>query len=147
MPAQPTRDIDDYIAAAPEGARPMLKELRETIRAAAPEAEERISYGMPYYQLHGVRLTYFQAHTRHVGLYAFTVEDARAVGLEQHIAAKSTLQFPLDQPLPTPAIRRLIEVRVKATAAKPGAKSRLGVNEGQVGALVGEVRRPTHPTR
>jgi uncharacterized protein YdhG (YjbR/CyaY superfamily) len=121
MPAQPTRDVDGYIAAAPEGARPLLKELRETIRTAAPEAEERISYGMPYYHLHGGRLTYFQAHTRHIGLYAFTVEDARAVGLEQHMAAKSTLQFPLDQPLPTSAIRRLIEQRVKATATKSGA--------------------------
>jgi len=116
MPAQTTRDVDGYIAAAPEGARPLLTELRETIRAAAPEAEEGISYGMPYYHLHGVRLTYFQAHTRHLGLYAFTVDDARAVGLEQHMAAKATLQFRLDQPLPTSAIRRLIEQRVKATA-------------------------------
>jgi uncharacterized protein YdhG (YjbR/CyaY superfamily) len=123
MPAQPTRDVDGYIVAAPEGARPLLKELRETIRAAAPEAEERISYGMPYYHLRGVRLTYFQAHTRHIGLYAFTVEDARAVGLEQHMAAKATLQFPLDQPLPTSAIRRLIEQRVNATAANGGAKA------------------------
>jgi uncharacterized protein YdhG (YjbR/CyaY superfamily) len=123
VPAQPTRDVDSYIATASEEARPLLNELRATIRAAAPDAEERISYGMPYYHLHGVRLTYFQAHTRHIGMYAFTAEDARAVGLEQHMAAKSTLHFPLDQTLPTSAIRRLIELRVKATAAKPGAKS------------------------
>lgn len=123
MPTQPTPDVDSYIAAAPDGARPLLMELRETIWAAAPEAEERISYGMPSYHLHGVRLTYFQAHTRHIGLYAFTVEDARAVGLEPHMAAKATLQFPLDQPLPTSAIRRLIEQRVKATSANGGAKA------------------------
>jgi uncharacterized protein YdhG (YjbR/CyaY superfamily) len=123
MPEQPARDVDSYIAAAPEGARPLLTELRETISAGAPDAEERISYGMPYYHLRGVRLTYFQAHTRHIALYAFTVEDARAVGLEQHMAAKSTRHFRLDQPLPTSAIRRLIEQRVKATAAKGGAKS------------------------
>jgi uncharacterized protein YdhG (YjbR/CyaY superfamily) len=122
VPAQPA-DVDAYIAAAPQGARPLLTELRDSIRAAAPEAEEAISYGMPYYHLHGVRLTYFQAHTRHIGLYAFTVEDARAVGLEQHVAAKATLQFPLDQPLPTPAIRRLIERRLKATSANAGAKA------------------------
>jgi uncharacterized protein YdhG (YjbR/CyaY superfamily) len=123
MPAQPARDVDSYIAAAPEGARPLLTELRETILATAPEAEERISYGMPYYHLNGVRLTYFQAHTRHIALYAFNVEDARAVGLEQHMAAKSTLHFPLDHPLPTSSIRRLIEHRMKATATKGGAKS------------------------
>ena len=123
MPAQPARDVDSYIATASEGARPLLNELRATIRAAAPDAEERISYGMPYYHLHGVRLTYFQANTRHISMYAFTAEDARAVGLEQHMAAKSTLHFPLDHPLPTSAIRRLIEHRVKATAIKGGAKS------------------------
>lgn len=73
------RNVDEYIAAASEAARPMLNELREAIRAAAPDADERISYGMPYYHLHG-RLAYFQAHARHIGLYAFALEDARAVG-------------------------------------------------------------------
>lgn len=123
MPAQPARDVDSYIDAAPVGARPLLKELRETIRAAAPGAEEKISYGMPYYQLHDVRVTYFQAHTGHIGLYAFSAEDARAVGLEQHMAAKATLQFALDQPLPSSAIRRLIEQRVKETVSKRSAKA------------------------
>ena len=116
MPAQSTSDVGGYIAAAPEAARPLLRELRETIRAAAPEAEEGISYGMPSYHLHGVRLTYFQAHARHIGLYAFNIEDARAVGLERHLGAKSTLHFPLDQPLPTSAIKRLIEQRVQKTS-------------------------------
>jgi uncharacterized protein YdhG (YjbR/CyaY superfamily) len=123
MSTQRTRDVDGYIAAAPEGARPLLKELRQIIRATAPEVEERITYGMPSYHLHGVRLTYFQAHTRHLGLYAFTAEDARAVGLEQYMAAKATLHFALDQPLPTSAIKRLIEQRVKAIAAKGGPKA------------------------
>jgi uncharacterized protein YdhG (YjbR/CyaY superfamily) len=118
MPAQSTSDVDGYIAAAPEAARPLLRELRKTIRAAAPEAEEGISYGMPSYHLYGVRLTYFQAHARHIGLYAFNIEDARAVGLERHMGAKSTLHFPLDQPLPTSAIKRLIEQRAQKTPAK-----------------------------
>ncbi|MFZ0919020.1 MAG: DUF1801 domain-containing protein [Candidatus Dormiibacterota bacterium] len=123
MTTESASDVDGYIATAPAAARPLLKELRETIRAAAPEAEEGISYGMPYYHLHGVRLTYFQAHTRHVGLYAFNGDDARAVGLEKHMAAKSTLHFPLDAPLPVPEIRRLIEQRVSAMAAQGGAKA------------------------
>ena len=126
MPAQPPSDVDSYIAAAPKEARPLLNELRETVRAAAPEADERISYGMPSYHLHGTRLTYFQAHSRHIGLYAFTVDDARTVGLEGHMAAKSTLHFPLDQPLPTSAIRQLIEQRVTATASKGGAQDTHG---------------------
>jgi uncharacterized protein YdhG (YjbR/CyaY superfamily) len=114
-------DVDAYIAGAPEATRPMLIKLRETIRLAAPEADERISYGMPYYHLHG-RLTYFQAHTRHIGLYAFSPEEARAVGLEQHMSAKSTLQFSLDQPLPLAAIRNLVEHRVQTNNAKTGVR-------------------------
>jgi uncharacterized protein YdhG (YjbR/CyaY superfamily) len=113
------RTVDEYIDAASEAARPMLIELRKTIRAAAPEADERISYGMPSYHLHG-RLTYFQAHARHIGLYAFSLEDARAFGLEQHMSAKATLQFPLDQPLPVAAIHNLILVRVRTNQANSG---------------------------
>lgn len=116
------RNVDEYIAAASEAARPMLNELREAIRAAAPDADERISYGMPYYHLHG-RLAYFQAHARHIGLYAFALEDARAVGLEKHMSAKSTLQFPLDQPLPLASLRRLIKERVRTNEAKGGEKA------------------------
>ncbi len=97
----------------------MLTELRETIRKAAPEADERISYGMPYYHLDG-RLAYFQAHSHHIGLYPFTLDEARAAGLEERVAAKATLQFPLDQPLPRAAIRRLVEQRAKTNMAKPG---------------------------
>jgi uncharacterized protein YdhG (YjbR/CyaY superfamily) len=121
MSAPTVSDVDAYVAEAPEVARPLLTELRELIRNAAPEAEERISYGMPSYQLLGVRLTYFQAHTQHIGLYAFNAEDARAVGLDGHMGAKSTLHFALDQPLPATALRRLIEERVHAIAAQGGA--------------------------
>ena len=113
------RTVDEYIDAASEAARPMLIELREAIRAAAPQADERISYGMPSYHLHG-RLTYFQAHARHIGLYAFSMEDARAVGLEQHMSAKATLQFPLDRSLPVAAIHNLIQERVRTNQANSG---------------------------
>ena len=113
------RSVDEYIAGEPESLRPMLTELRDTIRAAAPEADERISYGMPYYHLNG-RLAYFQAHTKHIGLYPFSLEESRAAGLEHLVAARATLQFPRDQPLPLAAIRRLIEQRVKTRQAKAG---------------------------
>jgi uncharacterized protein YdhG (YjbR/CyaY superfamily) len=116
------RTVDEYIDAASEAARPMLIELRETIRAAAPQAEERISYGMPSYHFHG-RLTYFQAHARHIGLYAFNVEDARAAGLEQHMSAKATLQFPLDQPLPVAAIHNLVHERARTNQANSGERA------------------------
>ena len=117
------KNVDDYIAGTPEAMRPMLAELRETIRAAAPEADERISYGMPFYHLDG-RLAYFHKHAHHIGMYPFSVQEARAVGLEQYVAAKATLQFPLDQPLPLAAIRKLIEQRVKTKSARSGSTTR-----------------------
>jgi uncharacterized protein YdhG (YjbR/CyaY superfamily) len=113
------RTVDDYIAAEPESLRAMLTELRDTIRAAAPDADERLSYGMPYYQLNG-RLAYFKAHAHHIGLYPCSLEEARSVGLERLVAAKATLQLPLDQPLPLAAIKRLIEQRVKSRQAGAG---------------------------
>jgi len=117
------KNVDEYIAGTPEQTRPMLVELRETIRAAALDADERISYGMPFYQLNG-RLAYFQKHAHHIGMYPFTLEEARAVGLEQYIAAKATLQFPLDQPLPLAAIGKLIEQRVKTKSSRSGSTAR-----------------------
>ena len=116
------RSVDEYIGSAPELVQTMLNDLRDTIRSAAPQADERLSYGMPYYHLNG-RLAYFQAHARHIGLYSFSTDDARAVGLEQYMTAKSTLRFPLDQAMPLAAIRKLIERRVNTNDAKGGAKA------------------------
>lgn len=111
------RDVDEYIAAAPAPARQPLRDLRAAIRSEAPLAEERISYGMPSYHLDG-RLAYFSLHAHHIGLYPADRVDAEAAGLGTHLAAKSTLQFRLDEPLPVDAIRRFIKRRVQgATAA------------------------------
>ena len=115
--------VDEYIARAPETARGHLAQLRDIVRAAAPEATERISYGMPAYDLNG-RLAYFAVHTRHVGLYPADRELAEAVGLGDHLAAKSALQFALDRPLPVAAIRAFVERRaaaLSAAAARPGS--------------------------
>jgi len=115
------RDVDEYIARAPAGARAALAELRAIIRSAAPEAEERISYGMPYYSLGG-KLAYFSVHARHIGLYPADRETAAAVGLTSYFAEKSTLQLPLDQPLPAAAIRSFIERRAAALAVQPAQR-------------------------
>jgi uncharacterized protein YdhG (YjbR/CyaY superfamily) len=96
------------------------------IKESAPHAEERISYGMPYYDLRG-RLVYFAAHSSHIGLYALG-ETYKAEGLRRYVTGKGTLQFRLDEPLPVAEIKRLLEKRVReneAKAAKPaGARPR-----------------------
>ena len=111
-------EVDAYIAAAPKAAQAHLRELRRIVRAAAPQAEERISYRMPYYHFHG-RLVYFAAHTNHVGLYALG-ETYKAEGLQRYAAAKGTLQFPYGEPLPSAQIERLVKKRVEENAAKAG---------------------------
>ena len=123
MSGAPPRDVDEYIARAPDGARAALAELRSIIRSAAPQAEERISYGMPYYDLNG-RLAYFSLHARHIGLYPADRTAAAAAGLTSNFAEKSTLQFPLDQPLPAATIRTFIEQRAAAMGAQPARRKR-----------------------
>ena len=108
-----SRDVDAYIAAAPEEAQPLLRHLRQAILAGAPKAEEKISYGMPFYEYRG-RLVYFAAFKNHVGLYAV----GEAKGLQKYFYGASTLRFPIGVPLPAALVTRLIEARVKENEAK-----------------------------
>jgi uncharacterized protein YdhG (YjbR/CyaY superfamily) len=117
------RDVDAYLAAAPAEARPHLRRLREIIRAGAPKAVEKISYGMPFYELNG-RLIYFGGWKKHVALYAaLPGNDLYARELKKYMAAKSTLQFPVDQPLPETLIKKLVKTRVKENEARARAAS------------------------
>ncbi|TMF23705.1 MAG: DUF1801 domain-containing protein [Chloroflexi bacterium] len=101
-------DVDAYIAAAPRTVQPKLRQLRTAIKAAAPKATEKISYGIPFYDYKG-RLIYFAIHTTHIGMYP----SGDAKGLEKYLTEKATLRFPLDEPLPLERIRKLIADRVK----------------------------------
>ena len=116
-----TNEVDAYIAAAPSAAQPHLRRLRAIIKKAAPGAEERISYRMPYYHYHG-RLVYFAVHTNHVGLYALG-QTSEAAGLQKYVAAKGTLQFRFDEPLPEARIAALVRKRAKENEAKAGVNA------------------------
>jgi uncharacterized protein YdhG (YjbR/CyaY superfamily) len=109
-------DVDDYIARAPAQSRPILEALRRIIRDAAPDADERLSYGMPSYHLNG-RLVYFALHTHHVGVYPASREDAEVTGLTSQFGSNATLRFRLDQRLPEAAIKKFVERRVRAQRA------------------------------
>ena len=119
-----SEEVDRYIAAAPQAAQPHLRRLRAIIRAAAPRAEERISYRMPFYHYLG-RLVYFAVHTNHVGLYALG-QTHEAAGLQKYVAAKGTLQFRFDEALPERQIAALVRKRVReneAAAAAPRTRT------------------------
>jgi uncharacterized protein YdhG (YjbR/CyaY superfamily) len=121
------RAVDAYIAAAPKAVQPMLRELRQAIRSAAPKAEEKISYRMPFYAYHG-RLIYFAAHKTHVGMYPIIgrEKDLYAKELKPYMAAKATLQFPIGQAIPIALVKKVVKERAKENEAnapgKPPAK-------------------------
>ena len=110
--------VDEYIAQAPEESQARLNELRATIKAAAPEALERISYGMPAYAYKG-RLVYFQLWKKHIGLYGLTgpVLDEHKEDLEGYVMSKGTIQLPLGEELPVALISRLVKAQARRNDA------------------------------
>jgi uncharacterized protein YdhG (YjbR/CyaY superfamily) len=112
------KSVDGYIAAAPKEVRGKLKELRAAIRATAPTAEERISYGIPYYD-DGGRLVYFAAFKKHIGLYVPTpVLEEHKSELKGYETTGATVRLPLDKKLPIPLVKKLVKARMKINAAK-----------------------------
>lgn len=106
--------IDDYIAGFPLEVQPILQQVRATIRAAAPQAEEKISYQMPAFFQDGV-LAYFGGFRKHIGFYPPVEGDAALVrAAAPYAGEKGNLRFPLDQPIPYELIRRIVEARVTA---------------------------------
>jgi uncharacterized protein YdhG (YjbR/CyaY superfamily) len=112
------RDVDAYIAAAPKAVQPILSQLRQVIRSAAPNAKERISYGMPSYDHHG-RLAHFAGYEGHVGLYGVAhVANENDASVTKYLESQSTLRFQAGQALPVALVRKLIKARVKQNEAK-----------------------------
>ena len=117
-------DIDGYISLFPEDVQPVLQEVRATIRRAAPNAEETISYQMPAFRQHGI-LVYFAAWKKHVGLYPpITGDKAIEKAVARYAGPKGNLQFPLDEPMPLALIERIVKLRVKQDEAKAAARRR-----------------------
>jgi uncharacterized protein YdhG (YjbR/CyaY superfamily) len=110
--------IDDYIAIASPEVQSILQEIRQTIRNAAPAAEEVVSYRIPAFRLNGI-LVYFAAFKKHIGLYPPIRGDASLMkAIAPYAGPKGNLQFPLDQPIPYKLIERIVKLRVKQLSAK-----------------------------
>lgn len=105
--------IDEYISQLPESVQALMQQVRNTIREAAPDAQETIKYGMPTFTYHG-NLVYFAAFKNHIGFYATpTGHDAFKDELAGYKQGKGSVQFPLDKPLPLDLIRRIVQFRVQ----------------------------------
>jgi uncharacterized protein YdhG (YjbR/CyaY superfamily) len=117
--AGPT-SVEAYVAAFPADRRAVLEAFRRTIRGAAPDAVELISYQMPAYKTHGQFLVSFAAFKRHYSLFPASDAVVEALGddLAPYLAGKGTIRFPADEPLPTDLVTRIVEVRVGENAAR-----------------------------
>jgi uncharacterized protein YdhG (YjbR/CyaY superfamily) len=106
--------IDDYIASVPEDVQTTLSEVRRTIRQAAPDAVESISYQIPTYKLNGQPLIYFAGWKHHISVYPLPPggDEPFERELDEYRTGKGTAQFPLDQPIPYELIRRMVELHV-----------------------------------
>jgi len=105
-------EIDHYISGFPEQSRVLLEQLRETIKLAAPEAIEVISYGMPAFKQNGI-LVYFAAYKNHIGFYPTASGiEAFKPELSSYQWSKGTIQFPLDKPLPVELITQIVRHRI-----------------------------------
>ena len=112
MAGKPTT-IDEYLAAVSEDQRTALENLRKTIRAAAPKAEECISYGLAAFRLNGM-LVGFGATRHHCAFYLMsaTTVEAHRKELEGYDTSKGTIRFQPDRPLPAALVRKLVKARI-----------------------------------
>lgn len=104
--------IDEYIVQFPPEVQETLNKLRKVIKESAPDAEEKISYQMPTFALHG-NLVHFAAYKNHIGFYP--APSGIAVfkqELSEYKGAKGSVQFPIDKPLPFELISRIVKYRV-----------------------------------
>ena len=119
------KTMDEYIAGSPSDVQEILQKIKRTIRKAAPDAEETISYQIPTFTLKGKYLIYFAAYKKHIGVYPVPAGDAELnEELAAYQAGKGTLQFPLDKPIPYNLITKIVKLRVKENLAKAAEKEK-----------------------
>jgi uncharacterized protein YdhG (YjbR/CyaY superfamily) len=119
------KSVDEYIASQPEAVQGVLECVRSAIRKAVPGAEEVISYKIPTYKLRGSAVIYFAGWKQHCSLYPATHHVVAALKdeLAPYEVKKSTIRFPLSEPIPTKLIERIAKLRAKEVAERERAKA------------------------
>lgn len=123
MAEQPTiGSIDDYIAGSSPEIQAILEAIRAIVREEAPEAKEKISYRMPAFTLNGA-LIYFAAFKQHIGIYPPVVGDEKLQAeTARYKGEKGNLKFPLNEPMPYPLIRKVVQFRLAEHQARLSQK-------------------------
>ena len=117
----PAATIEEYLAALAPDRRRVVEEIRATVTAAAPDAVESIAYAMPALRSHGGQfLVSYASYKRHYSLFPASGDVVARLGAElaPYLAAKATIQFPADRPISLDLVRRVVEIRVEAVAAR-----------------------------
>jgi len=119
--AGPT-SVEDYLASLPEEQRVALEKLRKTIKAAAPEATETISYQMPAFKNQGRFLVSYAAFKDHCSFFPASNAVMEALGeqLKPYFSGKGTLRFTTDKPLPAALVKKIVKARIEENAAERG---------------------------
>lgn len=125
----PAKTVDEYLATFPPATKTLLKKIRATIKAAAPQADEIISYGIAGYKYHGI-LIYFAGFTNHVSIYpAPRSNEIFKEELARYKGGKGTVQFPLDKHLPLYLIKRIVQFRAGENVEKAKKKKNTSQNK------------------
>lgn len=112
------KTVDEYIGSFPEAIQEKLRQMREAITAEAPEAGEKISYGIPTFTFHG-NLVHYAAYDTHIGFYPGAAGVAEFTDeLKDYETSKGTVRFPLDKPLPLDLVRKITAFRVMQNTPK-----------------------------
>lgn len=116
--------VEEYFASQPTEVQAMLQEMRNTIRQAAPKAQEVISYNMPAFKMHSV-LVYYAAAKEHLGFYPTAAPiSVFADELAKYKTSKGAVRFPLDKPVPKGLIKKIVKYRLGEDEARAKAKKK-----------------------
>lgn len=122
----PPATVDEYIAGFSPDVQEVLRQIRATVRAAVPDADETIKYGMPTY-VHNGNLVYFAAFKNHIGFFGTSLEMGNGAlkdELSVYAGPKGSLKFPLGRPVPLDLITRIVEIRVKENRERVEARGK-----------------------
>jgi uncharacterized protein YdhG (YjbR/CyaY superfamily) len=125
------KDVDAYLAALPDDQRTALEEVRRTIKAAAPEAVEAISYGIPGYKLKDKPLIHFGAAKNHCAIYGAAVAESDRQDLKDYDTSKGTIRFSPDKPLPRELLTKLVRTRMAEIEGGAGGYKKTKGGEGK----------------
>jgi uncharacterized protein YdhG (YjbR/CyaY superfamily) len=105
-------NIDEYIAGYPKNIQEILEQVRKAIAEVVPDAKEKISYGIPTFELSGKNLVHFGAYPKHIGFYPGGIVTMFEKELKSYKTSKGTVQFPINKPMPVDLIQKITKFRV-----------------------------------